>query len=405
VNAPTLLTREDCLPATAAQLRIFGGRLDGVDYPLQDGGSVRLGHALDNDIVVRGHGTRGCRIALHAGAERMSVELLTGEARLLGQPLEIGRRVPLPHFVPLGIGEYSLAIGRPGDPRWLEAESLSRQLAETGAPAVPVPLPVAATDMRRRALSVTNHLPRWTRRPAVLFAGALALLALLGMGAMRDWATRDLRGVEPARRALAAGNFAGITVADADGDGRLEFAGTVQNEDRLAELRTLVADDFAGSQVDVDTSAALARAATDILAAEGIDAEASPAALGVLEIQSEYLPADRQRELQDRLKADLPALSQARFVLTGQRGGQDLAYYFSSATYGLATFVDGDPGHLVTADGSLWFEGAMLPTGHEVVSVRNGRVTLKRNGLIEEILVNPSTSAAGPAMGNSQGEN
>ncbi|KHL25222.1 hypothetical protein PK98_00125 [Croceibacterium mercuriale] len=406
MNAPVLLTREDRPPAMAAQLRIFGGRLDGVDYPLEEGGSIRLGHALDNDIVVRGNATRGCRIALHAGPGRMSVELLAGEARLLGQALEIGRQVPLPHFVPLGIGEYNLAIGAPGDPRWAEAESLSRHLGEPGDAMAPVRqagLPASAAQMRRRAVSVTNHLPRWTRRPAVLFGGALLLLGVLALSPVRDWATRDLQGAESARRALVAGGFAGVTVAEgADGD-RLVFAGTVQDEDRLAELRELVVADFPGAQVDVDTTAALARGATDILAAEGVDAEARPAGLGVIEVQSEYLPADRQRELQARLKADLPALQQARFALTGQRGGQDLAYYFSSATYGLATFVDGEPGHLVTADGSFWFEGAMLPTGHEIVSARNGRVTLKRNGMVEEILINPSAPAPGLTAGNPQG--
>lgn len=411
MNAPAFIS-----PTRTRVLRVFGGRLDGAEYRIAPGRSLRLGHGLDNDIVLRGTGTKGCRLDLGANENTMSVTLVAGEAHLLGQRLEPGQSIILPPFVPLALGEYSVAVGTADDARWPEAEALARQVAAiapanasdvatTDVAALPV-RSARAEQARTRVASLAQHLPRWMRHPALLLAGSGLLLAVLAIDPIRDYATSDIRDAETARLALSSGGFAGVTVVDDGSASGLVFTGTVTDDAALASLRELVAEDFPGARIDVGTSAALARAADDILAAEGIDAVSRPGGLGMLVIESEYLPADRQRDLTQQLKADLPGLARTRFVLTGTRGPDDLAYFFNSARYGLATFVDGQPGYLVTADGSFWFEGATLPTGHEVVTARSNRITLERDGLVEEILVGAPSFAAAftPPLTSSQGE-
>ena len=50
----------------------------------------------------------------------------------------------------------------------------------------------------------------------------------------------------------------------------------------------------------------------------------------------------------------------------------------------VATIV-ADPAHIVTADGSHWFPGATLPTGHHLVSVTPNAVTFEKDGRMERI--------------------
>ena len=45
---------------------------------------------------------------------------------------------------------------------------------------------------------------------------------------------------------------------------------------------------------------------------------------------------------------------------------------------------------IVTADGQYWFAGALLPTGHRLVSVGKGEVRFERDGLVESLRVAPS---------------
>jgi type III secretion protein D len=46
----------------------------------------------------------------------------------------------------------------------------------------------------------------------------------------------------------------------------------------------------------------------------------------------------------------------------------------------IASLVPGDPGYLVTADGSRYFIGAQLPTGHRITQIDKSRVTLELHG-------------------------
>ena len=46
----------------------------------------------------------------------------------------------------------------------------------------------------------------------------------------------------------------------------------------------------------------------------------------------------------------------------------------------IASLVPGEPGYLVTADGSRYFVGAVLPSGHRVTAIAQQRVTLERDG-------------------------
>ncbi|MBX7482755.1 SctD/MshK family protein [Qipengyuania qiaonensis] len=391
-------------------LRVFGGRLNGAQFTLPPGRLLTLGHGLDNDIVLRGTNTRGCRIELQTEDGRLRISLKAGEAHLLGQALQPDQPLLLPAFVPLALGEYRFAVGEDGHARWDEAEELAGQLVPFHASPPPVQSERMAPveQARSRAYSLSRYIPGWAKHPAAMLLPALLLAFFLALGPIRDYTTRGLQGPESAKASLAAAGFIGVTVAPDPTGEFLVFSGAVADDIRLAELRKLVADKFPQARLDVDTNEALARAVTDILAAEGIDAEARAKGLGAVAIESEYLPVDRQVELEDRLKSDLPALRRVRFELTHTRGPNDLAYFFNSERYGLATYVNGNPGYLVTADGSHWFEGAVLPTGHEILSIRNGNISLRRNNQIERLLVDPGAASqveSAPETTSTQGEN
>ena len=87
-------------------------------------------------------------------------------------------------------------------------------------------------------------------------------------------------------------------------------------------------------------------------------------------------------------------VSRVHFAADPSRGDRDLQYFFSGSEYGLATFVDGNPGYITTADGTRWFAGAQVPTGHRIVTIGNGRASFERNGQIEELVLGPQTPPA-----------
>jgi len=47
--------------------------------------------------------------------------------------------------------------------------------------------------------------------------------------------------------------------------------------------------------------------------------------------------------------------------------------------------VPGDPAYLVTADGTRYFEGALLPTGHRIASIKAQEVMLDLDGAMSPL--------------------
>lgn len=389
MNAPFL-----SVAAGTPVLRVLSGRLRGAEHRLHPGKFVRIGHGFHHDIVLRDATTRGLSIELHLGEEMANVRVVAGRIGLLGRPVAAGEQVALPAYVPMMLGGFAVAIGDPASERWEESTRLSSMIAPAGeAQEVAPPLRAAlgervATRLypMRGALALDRQWPLY----AALAAMLLLLVALAGPAA--KWVSHQLHDEAADQAMLAAAGFDDLTITD--GPAGPVIRGIVKDDAALARLRLVVAQRMGTATLDVDTMDGLAAAATDLLRAQGIDGEAVPRRGNALLVTAEFLPADRQAELVKLIKEDVPGVSRVLFAADPARGDRDLQYFFSGSEYGLATFVDGNPGYITTADGTRWFPGAQVPTGHRIVTIGNGRASFERNGQIEELVLGPQTPPA-----------
>ncbi len=386
-------------------LRVIGGRQKGAEYRLMSGLTVTIGHSFNHDVVLRGPETQGLSLELQLSDMVAQIKVVAGQVQLLGRPMVAGDSAQLPAFVPVNIGESSFAIGDAQSDRWDEATAIFEA-------------PVAATPVFDVAVETAPTLPARTRavdnavqhfathfQPAIsalalerrwpLYAGIAALLLLIAAlsGPLGQFIDSNTNSPAAIQTKLARAGFKGVKVVD-NGTDKIMLSGLLRNDTELARLRTFAADTLDGIEVNVRTLDELAAAATGILTGQNVDAEAKPARGNSLVISSEYLPKDKQDELIAMIKKDIPQIGNVNFRIEGERGDKDLQYFFSSGQYGLASFVDGDPAFIKTADGTLWFKGSTMPTGHEITAIGGGRVQFERNGRIEELTMFPAGDAA-----------
>lgn len=365
----------------ATVLRIVDGRLAGKEYPLEQDQRVCVGHALANDVVLRGQGTRGGTVELQLAGDAAHLRVLAGTVELIGRTLGEGDEAMLPAFLPFRFGEFVIAHGERQSARWAEAAELA--ISPCAAPMAPLPPPSLIDRVRRAGEGQVARVGErfGLGRAAVLTASLVLIVA----------AVQPLSGVVADYQAapttlssrLADAGFTGLTVTD-DPAGGLLVSGMVKDDRAAARLRALVAAQGVPATVDVTSGATLAASATDMLQAQGLDAAAEPAGLGGIAIVGPYLPADRQNQLRTLLTRDLPGLRRVSFRIDDKRGGDPLQAFFAGGNTGLATIV-GEPGHIVTADGQRWFPGAVLPTGHRLVAVEGGNVRFEKDGRMENI--------------------
>ena len=116
--------------------------------------------------------------------------------------------------------------------------------------------------------------------------------------------------------------------------------------------------------------------ADDDLLGSYLDILASQSDSDVDTVRERLRESGRLLDVRADLRKDLPAVRQVGFRVDDSLDASPLQSFFTQSGAGLATIV-ADPAHIVTADGSHWFPGATLPTGHHLVSVAPNAVTPK----------------------------
>jgi type III secretion system YscD/HrpQ family protein len=370
-------------------LRVLSGRLSGAEHRLHAGKFVRVGHGFDHDIVLRDPSTRGVSIELHLGDDVANVRVVAGQVALLGRPVGPGEQVALPAFVPMMVGAFAVAVGDPGSDRWEEATRLSSSITPvTEAQDVASPRAAIGERVATRLYPMRDALAIQRRWPGYALVAALFLLLVALAGPATQWVSNQLHDRGTDKAMLTAAGFGDLSIVD--GPSGPVIHGIVKDDAALARLRMLVAERIRSATLDVETMDGLAASATDLLRAQGVDAQAVPRRGHALLVNAEFLPGDRQAELAKLIKQDVPGVEQVYFATDNARGDRDLQYFFSGSEFGLATFVDGDPGYITTADGTRWFAGSQVPTGHRIVAIGNGRATFERDGRIEKLILGQS---------------
>ncbi len=404
----------DMLQSSQLVLRVIAGRQQGAEYRLSPGIHVSIGHHLHHDIVLRNVEGKEASLELRMTDGIARLNVVAGEILLLGRELKAGEAAPLPAFVPVKIGAVVFAIGNPASERWEEASQLSAATTvseeiispadgKLGVMSGPVTIDRQIDGAIRHFSSGLRPFAnviaierRWPVYAAV--AAALLLVAILVIP-VSGWISEQNYGAGATDEMLARNGFADLTVTEAAGNG-LIVSGVLANDEQLQRLRRLLDDSRPGTVIDVSTMDALAAGITDMLVAQNIDAEAKAGRGQNIRIVSEYLPADRQKELAAQIRADMPVIENISFEIDAARGEPDLQYFFASEKYGLASFVDGDPAFITTADGTKWFKGAIVPTGHRILNIGNGAIRFEREGQIEELKISEPIATAAIELPN-----
>lgn len=364
-------------------VRVVGGRLAGKDYPLRAAERLCIGHALANDVVLRGAGTRGTVVELRRDGDTAMLRVVEGRIELLGRCLQPGEEAQLPAYLPFRLGEFVLAHGTRESARWDEAERVASSPAT--APIEPLPAPGLADRIARLTRQRWRAMDVQVRGPRLALAAISGLLVVAAASLLHADFTASRQEPASFEDQLAQAGIRGLTVAKS-GAGGLVVSGVVSGEADMQRLRLLVADAAVPVTLDVDTSAGLASAASEILQAQGVDAAVEPiaAAPRALSVSAAFMPAERQAELTQMLRRDLPGLQRVSYRVDDARGGNALQTFFGAGATGMATLVP-DPGYIVTADGARWFPGAVLPTGHTLVSVGADTVRFEKDGRLEDL--------------------
>jgi len=381
------------------ELRVLAGPQAGASLSLQPGHSVDVGSLTAGgcQVVLRDPQVSEQRVRLHVRQGEVRLEVLAGAVELSGRRHEAPCSFEWPCFVPVRIGDTLLAVGQPDDDTgWAQAlaQALNPLLpseAEAADPAMAASDPAGSERLTDRQTAATA--PR--RRPEAWLAVAGGVLAVVALGLLGfvSVATPAPAGIEPpaekaARVLKGVPEFASLRVEN-DPDQRLHVVGDLLTLADRARLDRSLADAAIEASVEVRVGEQVAAAVREVYRMNGVVAETpAPAALaqvGLVKVQTHEPDLAKLQAVEATARRDVPGLALLQAENTPPALPPPPTPVVHDPGKRVASIVPGAVPYVVTADGTRYFVGALLPSGHRLASITDQQVMLDKDGTLSPL--------------------
>jgi type III secretion protein D len=360
----------------ALELRVFEGPQKGARAPLAAGVSCVVaahpeGRAEGADVVLREAGAAPVRVRVTADLRDALIEVLEGEVFLGDQPLAAGAQAPWAMHAPLRIGRSVVAFGRAGAAEWPALVAGGAVPGARSAESAAVPARPARPPLARRAEVWLATLGGGV----LLICGAALWTAHLSAGPR----AQDVQAPPSLAAMLKTSEFSAL-VATTHADGRVELAGRLATLAERTRLDAWLVARQVTASVEVQVDETLVRDVTETFRINGVAVRANVAGPGAVAVEAAERDADKLARAEEVVRRDVRGLQTLAVRNTAAPLPKPVPPVPDNPGKRIASLVPGEPAYLVTADGSRYFVGSMLPTGHKITEIAAQSVTLEREG-------------------------
>ncbi len=368
------------------QLQVLNGEQAGAQAPLAEGQACTVSGTLDCDVVLRGEAQSG-RLRLQVQDGRLQLQVLQGQVLVGDDTLQAGQHSSVALDCPLQLGQTRLAVvalgGADAAPEAADANTGAEAQPPTDTP-IGASVEPTATPTERPAPRPA-HSP-WPRR--VFSAGAA--LAAVSMGVLA-FAYSALPGTptpeQQARRAEALLHGAGWPKLSVRVQGQaLQVDGYLETQAQRSRAEQLLTAEGLTARWQVWVNEQLALAVQDVFRVHGLNARAETTGPGAVRVHTTTADPAVLDGVRSSARRDVPGLAQLDIVNTPAPPSGGATPVIDEPGKRLASIVPGEPPYVVTADGTRYFEGALLPTGHRIHRIEQHQVVLELQGVHTPLL-------------------
>ncbi len=333
------------------------------------------------------------RVRLHIKATDVRIEVLAGTVDMAGQRLIAPCILIWPCFVPIKMGDTVLAVGdATGDhtPRWQEALNLAL-MPPSHMSAHSLPDLSRATEAEPQAEPQTEHqavATNW-RRPEVLLAAGGGFLALMAVGLLA-FVSMTAPAQEPPEtteqrvtKVLQVPEFRGLRF-EPETNERVAIRGDLLSSADRARLDRQLADAEIDASVQVRVGEEIDTAVRDVYRMNGVVAKTlNPLTLsdvGTVRVQTHEGDEKKLAQIEVVVRRDVTGLTALQVENTPPQVVSESPQIVDDPGKRVASIVTGATPYVVTVDGTRYFVGALLPSGHRLASISEEQVMLDKNG-------------------------
>ncbi|CAG1016399.1 hypothetical protein BURC_01307 [Burkholderiaceae bacterium] len=360
------------------ELRVLEGEQQGARCGISPGTATVVSGDWGADVVLRGKDLAARRISVTPRAGGVHVTVLSGDARLGERLLQSGEAVDLPLYTPLRLGDTAIALGHAGDEPWATAAASVGGAQTTGTGTVSDPDPTAT---RHGSAPLLTLAQRWSRR-LVAGGGAVAAVSAAMLAFAYTATPAEPSTAQLARRAEATLHAAGFPRLEvqAQPNGEIAVTGYLETNEQRTRIEQLLAAQSLPTRLSVWVNEQVASAVVDVYRVNGVTARAETTGPGAVRVSTQENDMPRLEQIRAIARRDVPGLALIEAHNAPPPAAPAAAAVVDDPGKRVASIVPGDPSYVVTADGTRYFEGALLPTGHRIAAIAEREVLLEKAG-------------------------
>lgn len=355
------------------ELRVSSGEHEGA-VPMAPGVPLYVGTDWDNDVVLSSAGTTdpvrlAVSLELAVDGPHLHVEVLQGCIRAGTRDGTAGDTLRLPLNQPLTWERAKLVLGTAG-PSCEPGQDTASLVAE---------LPDASG---RGPAVLRGRFPHtgWQRRGTVatlaLAAASLGMLALAS--AVAPPGPRPEQQAHQAQALLQARGFTGLSVQA--GEAGLTVSGHLESQAQRSQVERILQAEGVRARLQLGVNEQVVAAVREIYRLHGVAAEVQAVGPGVVAVKTTHPDVAAIARVHAVVRRDVVGLRELQADNQAPPRHPSPVPVVDDPGKRVAAVLPGDTAHVVTVDGTRYFQGALLPTGHRIVSIAGTTVQLEREG-------------------------
>jgi type III secretion protein D len=362
------------------EVRVLEGELRGARATIDASHTVKASPNLRSDVVLRSDDLGGRTIAFRAQGDAVLVMVRGGDAQAGGKQFKDGERFVFPLYRPLRLGGLVIAFGQPDHPEWQGLDASNDEDAHADPLGTPTDQPLSLSAPHANAARGAAH--KWSKWLALAgFTGAVVSMGVLALAyAIVPAGPTPEQQLQASQAELRHAGLTGLTVSMADGGAALQVSGYLDKAAQRAKAEQLMAHRALPAQFNVWVNEDLVMAVRDVFRVHGVPAEIKPLGPGVMLAETNVADVAQLESIKTVARRDVTGLTAIEVHNVAPPPPPDPVPVIDDAGKRVSSIVPGEPAYVVTADGTRYFQGALLPTGHRIVAVKTGEVLLERGG-------------------------
>ncbi|MES9938959.1 MAG: hypothetical protein ABW104_04205 [Candidatus Thiodiazotropha sp. 6PLUC2] len=350
------------------EMIVLTGEQAGARRLLDNNTTFTISGNMDTDMVIRDNAIADERLNLITKDNEVFIQVLNGNIEIQGRKVTSGSLVKVPEYAKVIIGDTTLSYGNRIDASWKDIVEYVSSMEKS------------TINSSKLAINIKSNYILY------LFI-TLTIITMLITYQVHYYNIESSKSIkitneEHLLSILSDNGFEDLAVSDKE-DRQLVLSGFLMTNKEMSKVETIIDEINYPVLIDISTGDHLAAEVRELYRVNGVETDVKTLKPGTAIVTTKH----DDRELLEKLKhialSEIPSLVEldTEYIgITNKKETVNNSTYNNEDEKRITMVVDGSPAYVMTYDKSRYYVGALLPTGHKIISIVDKEVLLEKEG-------------------------